>query len=304
MTESEKMETEETMGTFDPEESPDFVHEEEVVQDRKGLGLFPVLGLSLLAALLGAVGGAIGGAYGTHYLFPPTSADDLRASVQQEVGQLETKTQAEIGDIRKELSGLETRLSQASSETDIQSFITGIEERLQTLENAPAPSLPDIDSDTLNALKAAQNDGFNWPETNEIDSQIANLNSKTVALEAEIVGLNAQIESLEGDLEARDAQPKIVQPETDDVKSIGPKFPKQALLNAARNRAESQGFLSRTLNKHVSVDSPDNPKNLIEKIETAYEKGDIYTAIKTFDRLPSDIRSAGQDWRDAAERLQ
>tara|TARA_R110002020_G_scaffold155992_6_gene337479 strand:- start:2400 stop:3314 length:915 start_codon:yes stop_codon:yes gene_type:complete len=304
MTESEKFESEETIDTFGPEEGPDSVLEEEVVQDRKGLGLIPVLGLSLLAALLGAVGGAIGGAYGTHYLFPPTNADELRAAVQQDVGQLETKTQAKIDDIRQELSGLETRLSQASSETDIQSFITGIEERLQTLENAPAPSLPGIDPETLSALKAAQSDGFNWPETNEIDSQIANLNSKTVALEDQIVGLNAQIESLEGDLEAREAQPKIVQPETDDVKSIGPKFPKQALLNAARNRAESQGFLSRTLNKHVSVDSPDNPKNLIEKIETAYEKGDIYTAIKTFDRLPSDIRSAGQDWRDAAERLQ
>lgn len=304
MTESEKMGAEETMDTTDPEESPDFAYEEEVVQERKGLGLLPVLGLSLLAALLGAVGGAIGGAYGTHYLFPPTSADDLRAAVQQEVGQLETKTDAEINDIRQELSGLKTRLSQTSSETEIQSFITGIEERLQTLENAPAPSLPDIDSDTLNALKAAQNDGFNWPETNEIDSRIAKLNSKTEGLEAQIVGLTAQIESLEGDLEAREAQPRIVQPETDTVKSIGPEFPKQALLNAARNRAESQGFLSRTLNKHVSVDSPDSPKNLIEKIETAYEKGDIYTAIKTFDRLPSDIRSAGQDWRDAAERLQ
>jgi Skp family chaperone for outer membrane proteins len=304
MTESEKMETEETMDTSDPEESPDFAYEGEVVQDRKGLGLIPVLGLSLLAALLGAVGGAIGGAYGTHYLFPPTSADDLRAAVQQDVGQLKTKTQAEINDIRQELSDLETRLSQTSSETEIQSFITGIEERLQRLENAPAPSLPDIDPDSLNALKAAQNDGFNWPETNKIDSQIANLNSKTEALEAQIVSLNAQIESLEGELEARDAQSKIVQPETDDIKSIGPEFPKQALLNAARNRAESQGFLSRTLNKHVSVDSPDSPKNLIEKIEIAYEKDDIYTAIKTFDRLPSEIRSAGQDWRDAAERLQ
>ena len=304
MTESEKFESEETIDTFGPEEGPDFVHEEEVVQDRKGLGLIPVLGLSLLAALLGAVGGAIGGAYGTHYLFPPTNADELRAAVQQDVGQLETKTQAKIDDIRQELSGLETRLSQASSETDIQSFITGIEERLQTLENAPAPSLPGIDPETLSALKAAQIDGFNWPETNEIDSQIANLNSKTEALEAQIVGLNAQIESLEGELEAREAQPKIVQPETDTAKSIGPEFPKQALLNAAKNRAESQGFLSRTLNKHVSVDSPDSPKNLIEKIETAYEKGDIYTAIKTFDRLPSDVRSAGQDWRDAAERLQ
>ncbi|WP_416877806.1 hypothetical protein [Litorimonas sp.] len=304
MTESEKMEPEETVGTFDPEESPDFAYEEEVGQDRKGLGLIPVLGLSLLAVLLGAVGGAIGGAYGTHYLFPPTNADDLRAAVQQDVGQLETKTQAEINDIRQDLSDLETRLSQTSSETKIQSFITGIEERLQTLENAPAPSLPDIDSDTLNALKAAQNEGFNWPETNEIDSQITNLNSKTEALEAQIVGLNAQIESLEGDLETREAQPEIVQPETDTAKSIGPEFPKQALLNAAKNRAESQGFLSRTLNKHVSVDSPDSPKNLIEKIETAYEKGDIYTAIKTFDRLPSDIRSAGQDWREVAERLQ
>jgi hypothetical protein len=304
MTESEKMKTEETVDTSDPEESPDFAYEEEVVQDRKGLGLIPVLGLSLLAALLGAAGGAIGGAYGTHYLFPPTNVDDMRAAVQQDVGQLETKTQAEINDIRQDLSGLETRLSQTSSETEIQSFIAGFEERLQTLENAPAPSLPDIDPDTLNALKAAQNDGFNWPEMNEIDSQIAKLNSKTEALEAQIVGLNAQIESLEGELEAREAQSRIVQSETDTVRSIGPEFPKQALLNAAKNRAESQGFLSRTLNKHVSVDSPDSPKNLIEKIETAYEKGDIYTAIKTFDRLPSDIRSAGQDWRDAAERLQ
>lgn len=306
MNESDKLgddtaeETSETEESLDESYQEDYAHQEEAPSSKKGIGIFPVLGLSLLAALLGAVGGA----YGTHYLFPPANIENVRAELRQDVAQMNAEAQTATNDIRQELSKLETRISQVNSESDFQSVTTNIEERLQTLENRPAPSLPDIDPDTLNALKAAQNDGFNWPETDKIEEQIAALISKTETLETQISSLEAEIDSLETDLNAREARSVTTQAEIEAAEPIGPEFPKQALLDAAKTRAESQGFLSRTLNKHVSVDNPDSPVNLIEKIQTAYEKGDIYTAIKTFDRLPSDIRMAGQDWRDAAERLQ
>ena len=300
MTESEKLEREDITGISDPEEASNFASEEEPPHERKGLGLLPVLGLSLLAALLGAIGGA----YGTHYLFPPVNIDDLRAGVQQEMVQIEAKTQTAIDEIRKDLTGVKAQLTDTNSDIDIQGALNAIDERLMTLENAPEPSLPEIDPETLSAFKAAQRDGFNWPETDAVENDVLKLSSKIESLEAQIDGLNAQVNSLQTELNAQASRPQMPQTEAETVTPAGPEFPKQALLNAAKLRADSQGFLSRTLNKHVSVDSPDSPKSLIEKIDTAYDKGDIYTAIKTFDRLPSDIRSAGQDWRDAAERLQ
>ena len=300
MTESETSELKSVQEASEDKEETTFSFEEVPATERRGLGLVPVLGLSLLAALLGAVGGA----YGTHYLFPPANMDDLRADVQQDVSRIEAETQTAVEDLRQMVAGLEGQVSDASPGINIEGALTAIDERLQTLENAPSPSLPEIDPDTLSALKDAQRDGFSWPETDVIENSVSDLSAKTDGLEAQIEGLNAQINSLETELKAQEPRPQVTQTGVDTAAALGLGFPKQALLKAANTRAESQGFLSRTLNKHVSVDSPDSPKSLIEKIEIAYDKGDIYTAIKTFDRLPSDIRSAGQDWRAAAERLQ
>lgn len=302
MEESDDMKINHTETPSGPEEGSDLTHEEEA-NGRKRLGMLPVLGLFLLAALLGMVGGAVGGAYGTHYLFPPANMEDLRASVQREMAQAEAKMQSAIDDIRQEMSGLEARLSQTNSESDVQAALSTFGERLQTLEEASAPSLPDIEPETLRALKSAQNDGFKWPETDAIDRQISELTTKNETLDSQIDGLNTQISSLEAEVEALQLRPEPTPTPVETLKPEGPEFPKQALLMAASSRADAQGFLSRTLNKHVSVDSPESPKNLIEKIDTAYAKGDVYTAIKTFDRLPSDIRTAGQDWRDAVDRL-
>ncbi|CAM3819852.1 hypothetical protein [Litorimonas haliclonae] len=300
MTESETSELTSVQEASDDKEETPSPFEEKPATDRRGLGLIPVLGLSLVAALLGAVGGA----YGTHYLFPPANMEDLRASVQQDVSRIQAETQAAVEDLRQMVASLEGQVSDASSDTNIEETLNAINERLQTLENAPEPNLPEIAPETLSALKAAQRDGFNWPETDAVENDVLDLTSKTESLEAQIDRLKAQINSLQTELNAQASRPQVPQTETETVTPAGPEFPKQALLNAAKLRVDSQGFLSRTLNKHVSVDSPDSPKSLIEKIDTAYDKGDIYTAIKTFDHLPSDIRSAGQDWRDAAERLQ
>jgi len=279
---------------------------------KKGLGLFPVLGLSLLAAIIGAVGGAVGGAYGTQYLTPPPDVGVLRAEFQKEIAQAKTEvrtqtksdTQNALNAIRRDLSGLKTQISRSNAGEDLQPALTAIEKRVQSLEDAPDPNMTDIDPKTINALKAAQKDGFKWPETEAMETDVTELQSETAQLKSQIEEVSAQIASFETKIVEIASNTSQTPPETEPAKFDGPVFPKQALLNAAKAKVDSQGLFARTLHKHIHVDSPDSPKNQIEDIETAYEKGDVYTAIKTFDRLPSDIRSAGQDWRDAADRLQ
>jgi len=300
MTESEKPELEAMEERDGDIENADAAFEDAPVKERRGLGLVPVLGLSLIAA----VAGAVGGAYGTHYLFRPANVDELRAGLQTDFTRLEAETQNAIADIRQTVAEFENRIAEVKPDAKFGGALDAVDDRLQALENAPAPNFPEIDPETLSAIQAAQEDGFSWPSTEAIENSILELASVTDSLEARLDGLNAQVTSLETELRTQADRPQLVQKSAEPAAAVEPDFPKEALLNAANTRADSQGFLSRTLNKHVSVDSPDSPKSLIEKVETAYEKGDIYTAIKTFDRLPSDIRSAGQDWRDAAERLQ
>jgi hypothetical protein len=280
---------------------------EETDPPKTGLGLLPVLGLTLLAAILGAIGGAVGGAYGTQYVTPPADVNALRAEFQKEMSQvksqLNSETQNAVNALRTELNGLKTQTSRTDVGDDLQPALTALNKRVQALEAAPDSKLTDIDPKTINALKSAQKDGFKWPETDAMESDVADLKSTSTDLKSQIEALNVELKTLETKFDSLSSVPANISSDADLTKFDGPVFPKQALLQAAKTKADSQGLLARTLHKHVHIDRPDSPKNLINKIETAYGKGDVYTAIKTFDRLPSDIRIAGQDWRDAADRL-
>ena len=245
---SDNLEAEAGEETSEAETETTFANDEKPYNGRRELGLLPILGLFLLAAALGAIGGA----YGTHYLFPPASVEDLRADVQKDVAQIDAKTQTDMDGIRQEMTKLKKISSRANSDADFKRALNAIDQRLEAVESLPSPNLPEISPETIAALKAAQADGFDWPETDSINTQISELTSKTEALESQIKGLNGQIGSLEAVLKTQAARPEM-RP-AGIVKPRSPDFPKQALLNAANTRSESQGFLSRTLNKHVSVD--------------------------------------------------
>ena len=56
--------------------------------------------------------------------------------------------------------------------------LSGIEERLDTLEAAPAP---EIDPEALKALQSAQKDGFEWPDVSDLEDRLSALKEEVDA---------------------------------------------------------------------------------------------------------------------------
>jgi len=78
-------------------------------------------------------------------------------------------------------------------------------------------------------------------------------------------------------------------------------FPEDKIRQAIDRASPEKGWLNRTLKKHISVQSEDNPRYLLETILEKIEAGDIEAAIAVFDKLPPQIKSSGQNWRDTME---
>jgi len=57
--------------------------------------------------------------------------------------------------------------------------------------------------------------------------------------------------------------------------------------------------LKRSLKKHISVQSDDNPHYLLEVIVQNIEDGNIEAALSAFDKLPDEAKAAAQAWRES-----
>lgn len=258
---------------------------------RRGVRFVTVAVCSLLAALAGAAGGGA-----LAYQFRPAPVD--MSALQTEINalqQAQSKDAANLAQIKRNLSApvpaeidlspLENRLAALEKAEDF----TALNERLAQLENA-AP--PQIDAEALAQLQAAQKDGFEWPETD--------------AIEAEIAALEARIDALE---QRPVFEPSMAPKNTEDIDEIEPAptqlllpFPKSALLSAARAvENEGKSFLQRRLSKHVSVQEAGSPSAIIADIEAELAEDNYDAAGRLFDTLPSQIRSVGADWRAALE---
>ena len=77
-----------------------------------------------------------------------------------------------------------------------------------------------------------------------------------------------------------------------------PEFPKAAILDAL-TEADESGWIKRTLNKHITVQSEDNPRYVVELIEKDLDAGDIAAAVTKFDTLPEAAQTAAKTWREA-----
>jgi hypothetical protein len=83
-------------------------------------------------------------------------------------------------------------------------------------------------------------------------------------------------------------------------KSVSEPFPRAAILAAIEASEPSGGWLQRSLKKHISVQSDDNPHYLVELIIQNIKDRNIGTALAAFDKLPAEAKAAGQDWRESA----
>jgi len=243
----------------------------------------------LIASLFGAAGGGYGVFTGLKSQKPNTAAApavDL-SPLEAKLKNLTIRLEAAEASVKKsaarptstgkpvDLSAIEKRLDRLEATPKIEAGdLSGLEKRLDTLEDAPSP---EIDPAALTALQSAQKDGFEWPDTSDLDSV-----------------LNEELEARLTALENRPAGPGRIE----RVSILA--FPKEAMVAAVEDNIEG-GLLKKTLSRHVRIKDENDPIALIEGIEADIAKGRLEGAADKFDRLPEPIRAAGQAWYDSVK---
>lgn len=224
---------------------------------------FKTLGLGIIvASLLGAGGGAI---LSKTIQKPAVNISPLNANL--EALQSENKT------LKAQMTRLQRDIKALPKPAAIN--LKSIESRLGALEKSKPQ---EIDPELVARLEAL----------NEAGSEALDLSDITARIEA---------------LEIRPAAvtPVTVRPNFAAV-NTPILFPEAAILSTLETSEPSGGWLKRSLKKHISVQSDENPHYLVEVIVQSIEDGDIEAALTAFDKLPAEAKAAGQAWRDSAKQ--
>lgn len=217
---------------------------------------------------------------------------------------------------------------------DIADTLSPLKDRLQDLErqiealrnklapqDSPAPQA-DIEpaavtapaaSDTADILPEVTPPalGVTVPDARLADmtADIDTLRDRISALEAELVTTRDTLSetiaqtaaTAEQALNAPDPQPTVI---TKAV--VVPPFPRDAVFAALTedNVSKDAGWLSRTLNKHISVRNPDDIKwanTRLDAIALSIEAGDMDAALAAVKALPETAQAKAQDWIEAVQ---
>lgn len=271
---------------------------------RRGLGFGVVLPLFVLAGLSGAVGGwALTQYVMPKYIAPPQAHT---ASIHMPEVNLAPLTER-IEAVEKKLSAQSSELSFLSAElksgaasvtvggvgktldiTPLMNRLNDLEARLESVSSRPAL---DAAAPALSAEKTS-------PPSASIAAP------PTINYSAQIDALERRIDVLETDIEqtrALAARPTVIK---DTV--LLPPFPRAALLAAmtAPRDNGSQGWISRTFKKHISVRNPQEvarAEETLNTIEALAASGDYAAALALIEVMPSDVRSTANDWTRAVK---
>ena len=274
------------------EVEPAYVDAEPAPKNR--FGPFALIGTAFLASLLGA-----GAVYGvTTYLTPNApELGSMEASIKTVSATSETLA-AETKALKAQIARLERDLK-ARPAASPQVDLTPLERRLAALEDAAASeAAPQIDEDVLVRLEALQSEGSEALDLSEILSRLDAL-EVAKADNADDLGILERLEALElrpQTIVTTPAAVAVVTPPT-----VVLPFPEDKIRGAIERMSPPKSWLDRTLKKHISVQSEDNPVYLLETILKNLEAGETQAAITAFDKLPPEAKSAGQDWRDTME---
>jgi len=221
---------------------------------------FKTFGLGIIiASLLGAGGGAM---LSKTLQKPALDVSPLVTNI--ETLQSENKTlKAQVTRLQRDIKALPEPVA---------IDMTNIESRLDALENAEPQK---IDSDLVARLEALKAEG-------------------SEALD--LLDMTARIEALENRPAA--VRPANAPPARSSVSASVP-FPEAAVLAALETSQPSGGWLKRSLKKHISVQSDNNPHYLVELVVQNIEDGNIEGALMVFDKLPAEAKAAGQSWRES-----
>lgn len=267
----------------------------------------------LLAGLIGAGGGAFGAYAGLKAQAPDMDAISGPLNTQMET--LATRLAKAEADVRI----AKNRPTPTSTPVDL----SAIEARLSNLESE---ARADIDPTAIAALKAAQADGFAWPDISELEARVSALETQVTELldtAGDALSSNAadnlmirleQLETAVIDAPAPQIDPAVTDSLSARLSALenrapaAPKieriavlaFPKAALMDAIEDNTQG-GFMKKALSKHVRVKDEDNPVTLIDGIEADIAKGRLDAAANKFERLPVPVQAAGQAWYESVK---
>lgn len=158
--------------------------------------------------------------------------------------------------------------------------LSGIETRLERLEGAKPQA---VDPDLIARLEALKESGSEALDLSDILARIEALETRLVE------NVAAPIEAV-NERAVPTAQAAAIIP-----------FPKAKILAALDDADKSQGWLKRSLKKHISVQSEDNPRYLVELVSENVEAENLDAAIAAFDKLPPEAKAVATEWRNNVE---
>ena len=282
-------------GNMDADEREYIIEEpltEEEIADvkTKPLRRFGAPALIITAFLSSLIGGGVVW-LGSKYYEPPVP----------DIAPLDTK----LEDVRKEITALETenekmraqfsQLQNVSKSSSEPVNLDPITVRLERLENAAPAS---IDPELVSRLEALQDSGSDTLELTDILARLEKLEAMRFE-DKEFTALSARVEALEN-------APVTLQPVatltaiSSSATSLKTpiEFPTEAVLASLPKEGN---WLERSLKKHISVQSEENPRFLVELIQKSLDEDDMAAAKAAFDKLPSDAKAAAQAWRDSLD---
>ncbi len=260
---------------------------------RKGVGIKSLI----VGMILAALGGAVGGTFLGPRLTPasPVVQTDL-SGVNGSLDALARDNKAFKAQI------LKLQKQAAPAPADLSPLLTRIEALEQAGENAAAPV---IDEALIARLEALQGEGSTALDLSDITQRLTALESAAPEQDNQAALQDLYERQAELSLKIDDALANgikadvIIDAPAQAASFALPAFPEADIRAALAGMNKSESWTKRTLNKHISVRSEDDPENLIEGIKLDLEKNDLEAAASKFDRLPSQLRSAGQAWRAA-----
>lgn len=241
------------------------------VTPRRRLNSLAFIGVAFLASAFGAI---LAFFASDMMKKPDPSLAPLKTSF--ETLSAENKTlKAQIARLQRDIKALPKSLPKSLPETETVD-LSDIESRLARLETAEPQA---IDPELVARLEALKEEGSEALDLSEILARLEALESRPVTLAASPVATAVVTSNF---------VPEV-------------SFPKAKVLAALDEAAAQQGWLKKSLKKHISVQSEDNPYYLLEIVVTQIDAGNTEAAIAAFDKLPAEAKAAATQWRESVE---
>jgi len=262
-----------------------------------------------LATVIATLLGTIGGAAISKVTMPPSSDLAPLTSRLDSVVAENTSLKAQLSRMERDIKMAAEMIKDKSAQDEL----SALKSRLTSLETAEPQIIeasPAIDPEVMTRLEVLQKEGSEALDLSDILQRLDKLETLSSESSSE-VDEKALLSQLKSDILTDETFLEKLRPiemaenkqivQTPIFKTNRLPFPKTTILKALDEIDPSESWLTRTLNKHITVQSEDNPRYLVELIELDLKAEDFSGALAKFDKLPEPAKTAGQKWRKAFE---